>query len=302
MNRVVTSAIQILGGKVHRTPYLFCLGHRLKTGPHGIIQELTDTSKQPIRTRYSGHGTVYHPIMDQYFLIRSVPDVGLTRDSNDQVASAFSTLTTNQNSLFMSCDWLSANQGPVFPDSVGSYEKSNLFSWRRRKGALLRPIRTRYLCHVTGYQPIRDQYFLIRSVPDVGLTRDSNDQVASAFSTLTTNQNSLFMSCDWLSANQGPVFPDSVGSFGGGEREVFRSRDWLSSNQGPVFPYSDVGLTRDSNDQVASAFSTLTTNQNSLFMSCDWLSANQGPVFPDSVGSCYLPLETRGRMTAESLW
>eukprot|EP00116_Pleurobrachia_bachei_P018171 sb/3478433/ len=27
------------------------------------------------------------------------------------------------------------------------------------------PIRTRYLGHVTSYQPIRDQYFLIRSVP-----------------------------------------------------------------------------------------------------------------------------------------
>eukprot|EP00116_Pleurobrachia_bachei_P012258 sb/3472520/ len=27
------------------------------------------------------------------------------------------------------------------------------------------PIRTRYLGHVTGYQPIRDQYFLVRSVP-----------------------------------------------------------------------------------------------------------------------------------------
>ena len=27
------------------------------------------------------------------------------------------------------------------------------------------PIRTRYLGHVTGYQPIRDQYFLIWSVP-----------------------------------------------------------------------------------------------------------------------------------------
>ena len=26
-------------------------------------------------------------------------------------------------------------------------------------------IRTRYLGHVTGYQPIREQYFLIRSVP-----------------------------------------------------------------------------------------------------------------------------------------
>ena len=30
------------------------------------------------------------------------------------------------------------------------------------------PIITRYLGHVTGYQPIRDQYFLIRSVPGTG--------------------------------------------------------------------------------------------------------------------------------------
>eukprot|EP00116_Pleurobrachia_bachei_P011606 sb/3471868/ len=29
------------------------------------------------------------------------------------------------------------------------------------------PIGTRYLGHVTGYQPIRDQYFLIRSVPEL---------------------------------------------------------------------------------------------------------------------------------------
>ena len=27
------------------------------------------------------------------------------------------------------------------------------------------PIRSRYLGHVTGYRPIRDQYFLIQSVP-----------------------------------------------------------------------------------------------------------------------------------------
>ena len=27
------------------------------------------------------------------------------------------------------------------------------------------PIRSRYLGHVTGYQPIRDQYFMVRSVP-----------------------------------------------------------------------------------------------------------------------------------------
>ena len=30
-----------------------------------------------------------------------------------------------------------------------------------------RPIRARYLSHVIGYQPIRDQYFLIRSAPAV---------------------------------------------------------------------------------------------------------------------------------------
>eukprot|EP00116_Pleurobrachia_bachei_P006770 sb/3467032/ len=35
-------------------------------------QEPTDTSKQPIRTRYLGHVTSYQPIRDQYFLIRSV--------------------------------------------------------------------------------------------------------------------------------------------------------------------------------------------------------------------------------------
>ena len=31
------------------------------------------------------------------------------------------------------------------------------------------PIRTGHLGHVTGYQPIRDQYFLIRSVPATDL-------------------------------------------------------------------------------------------------------------------------------------
>eukprot|EP00116_Pleurobrachia_bachei_P007413 sb/3467675/ len=36
-------------------------------------QEPTETIKQPIRTRYSGHVTGYQPIENQYFLIRSVP-------------------------------------------------------------------------------------------------------------------------------------------------------------------------------------------------------------------------------------
>eukprot|EP00116_Pleurobrachia_bachei_P002896 sb/3463158/ len=36
-------------------------------------QEPTETSKQPIRTRYLGHVIGYQPIRDHYFLIRSVP-------------------------------------------------------------------------------------------------------------------------------------------------------------------------------------------------------------------------------------
>eukprot|EP00116_Pleurobrachia_bachei_P014573 sb/3474835/ len=74
---------------------------------------------------------------------------------------------TNQNSLFMSRDWLSANQGPVFPDSVGScLKQSNLMGVGDTSK---HPIRTRYLGHVTGNQPITDQCFLIRSVSAVYL-------------------------------------------------------------------------------------------------------------------------------------
>ena len=36
-------------------------------------------------------------------------------------------------------------------------------------------VRNRYLGHVTGFQPIRDQYFLIRSVPDLKIYILSGD-------------------------------------------------------------------------------------------------------------------------------
>eukprot|EP00116_Pleurobrachia_bachei_P013410 sb/3473672/ len=45
------------------------LGHFLRDSH----QEPTETSKQPIRTRYLGHVTGYQPIRDQYSLIRSIP-------------------------------------------------------------------------------------------------------------------------------------------------------------------------------------------------------------------------------------
>ena len=40
-----------------------------------MVQEPTEPSKQPIRARYLGHVTGYQPIRDQYFLVRSFPDM-----------------------------------------------------------------------------------------------------------------------------------------------------------------------------------------------------------------------------------
>eukprot|EP00116_Pleurobrachia_bachei_P016258 sb/3476520/ len=42
----------------------------VRQGNGNMYQEPTETSKQPIRTRYLGHVTGYQPIRDRYFLIR----------------------------------------------------------------------------------------------------------------------------------------------------------------------------------------------------------------------------------------
>eukprot|EP00116_Pleurobrachia_bachei_P008469 sb/3468731/ len=137
-------------------------------------------------------------------------------------------LTTNQRSLYRSRDWLSANQGLVFLDSVanqglvfldsvefqfqrqsirrvknlwgdwilnsdfGHFEKNAIFSQRALASfspQVLGSSQRSPLGHTTG-----------RFVGGLGRGgtsfRDTN----------TTNQNSLFMSRDWLSANKGPVF------------------------------------------------------------------------------------------------
>ena len=51
---------------------------------------------------------------------------------------------------------------------------SNLRRRNFSEEKLQQPIRTRYLRHVTGYQPVRDQYFLVRSVPVLYLTAAVN--------------------------------------------------------------------------------------------------------------------------------
>ena len=64
---------------------------------------------------------------------------------------------------------------------VWSVEGDPNVTWRDGDGEEVEPqsgkvtskkaIRTRYLGHVTGYQPFRDQYFLIRSVPGEYLSK-----------------------------------------------------------------------------------------------------------------------------------
>eukprot|EP00116_Pleurobrachia_bachei_P006572 sb/3466834/ len=53
------------------------------------------------------------------------------------------------------------------------------------------PIRTRYLGHVTGYQPIRDQYYLIRSVPDTYIVLEISTHVTGSKNERTVTQSKL---------------------------------------------------------------------------------------------------------------
>eukprot|EP00116_Pleurobrachia_bachei_P011805 sb/3472067/ len=61
---------------VDHAPYIDAL-HTLSLQPVWVAScsEIELCSSQPIRTRYLGHVTDYQPIRDQYFLIRSVPDL-----------------------------------------------------------------------------------------------------------------------------------------------------------------------------------------------------------------------------------
>eukprot|EP00116_Pleurobrachia_bachei_P013550 sb/3473812/ len=116
------------------------------------------------------------------------------------------------------------------------------------------PIRTQYLGHVTGYQPIRDQYVLIRSVPDNIITVLCADHAGSR---------------------------RVVGSYYGRYLPIARLDPALTSSIDHFFS-SDLGLGEMDVSLVRSMMKShlvSKTNQNSLFRSRDWLSANQGPHF-----------------------
>eukprot|EP00116_Pleurobrachia_bachei_P004297 sb/3464559/ len=103
-----------------------------------------DTSEQPIRIHYLGHVTGYQPIRDQYFLIWSLV-------SPSTVICVSPALAVSPSSVHL---------------GVTSFPCISTVPVIGRDDTSEQPIRIHYLGHVTGYQPIRDQYFLIWSVPE----------------------------------------------------------------------------------------------------------------------------------------
>eukprot|EP00116_Pleurobrachia_bachei_P011127 sb/3471389/ len=155
----------------------------------GLFLEPTDTSKQPIRTRYLGYVTGYQPITDQHFLIRSVPGLlcsnppfTFVNGANAKFKKLPSVRLARVVSSALPTEGCTSPPRPGVPDNEGVWERAPKFSNSRLLGAVtyLSPdlAQPAAIGHVTGHQPIRDQYW----------------------------------SRDWLSANQGPVFPDSIGS------------------------------------------------------------------------------------------
>eukprot|EP00116_Pleurobrachia_bachei_P014189 sb/3474451/ len=66
------------------------------------------------------------------------------------------------------------------------------------------------LVEISEFRPERvrgDRVMIYNLIPG-----ESYHPVSKLCAVLTTNQNLSFRSRDWLSANQGPVFPDLVGS------------------------------------------------------------------------------------------
>eukprot|EP00116_Pleurobrachia_bachei_P000586 sb/3460848/ len=153
--------------------------------------------KQPIRTRHLGHVTGYQPIREQYFLIgdgSSYPVIYWgncdTRNRPNQEIRVPDWLLTKSRDLKTSSDWFSVGSCAI-PTCYSSWCRVCLHKMTQVSGLIdnyqqgffglecrkqeptdtsKQPIETRYLGQVTGYQPIRDQYFLIWSVPGQGVS------------------------------------------------------------------------------------------------------------------------------------
>eukprot|EP00116_Pleurobrachia_bachei_P009882 sb/3470144/ len=110
------------------------------------------------------------------------------------------------------------------------------------------PIRTRYLGHVTGYQPIRGQYFH----EIVTLTKRERSEIV----TLTRRERTKIITLT--------------------RRDTYNQLSTVTNDSmiSSHYPSFTLIVPRLYADRIK-----LTTNHISLFRSCDWLSANQRVVY-----------------------
>eukprot|EP00116_Pleurobrachia_bachei_P012806 sb/3473068/ len=144
------------------------------------------TSKQPIRTRYLGHVTGISANQGPVFPDSVERKVLFLEEDNKLYMAHYCKLVQSRK---LHSPQLGDLTSYLEPENWGTLVKENEIDTIGARVVLFgggvtaqgestcagkgqeptepskQPIRTRCLGHVTGYQPIRDQYFLIRSVP-----------------------------------------------------------------------------------------------------------------------------------------
>eukprot|EP00116_Pleurobrachia_bachei_P009891 sb/3470153/ len=175
-------------------------------------QEPTETSKQPIKTRYFGHVTGYQPIRDQHFLIWSLgkprslflnssfhPCLGFLSSSQTFSNTNPRHLVTSLRDVTIYCPLFSHHS-----HQSCSHSHSPPHPYHSDSDLVRLHHLSARLCIEESPLPWQWEYqqgFLPGGWTSLGWHYPMNP------SALKTNQSSLFRSCDWLSANQGPVFP-----------------------------------------------------------------------------------------------
>eukprot|EP00116_Pleurobrachia_bachei_P016369 sb/3476631/ len=111
----------------------------------------TNTSKQPKRTHYLGHLTGYQLIRGQFIFIRSVPAIVSPIPGGMVTMLTIVVVTMVTNLVVTTVTEMMVTM--VNAINLIMLNSPMLMMFRSKQ-----PIRTRYLGHVAGYQPIRDQY------------------------------------------------------------------------------------------------------------------------------------------------
>eukprot|EP00116_Pleurobrachia_bachei_P004980 sb/3465242/ len=263
-------------------------------------KEPTDTSKQPIGTRYLGHVTGYQPIREQYFLIRSVPGEENKIRTGPVDNRCFPPLAQKLSEF----PWTFTNVGKVAVQLICS----QLVTWD-------------FLPSLRNTNPLYSSLRNTSSLSSQDRVTKEPDQSRDATKQLESTEGE--------SETPGvPVGGAGPGAGGGGtgggggtltaqtsEGNLHQADNVKPSKgrcyHGNVESYVAMSLPEQSPTSIdqlrwleaiptmgsrgiskAKSIGRVTTNQNSVSRPRDWSSANQGPVFPDGrVRTCTVQKE-----------